>query len=144
MTNRIRRFEVVILRPLQIAFLISAVILLFKALWLWLVGCALGTFYLGTIGSQLHPLQSASELAEGPLAGRAARIESEALPVSVTQMLVGHACTQVGILIGLSTGIILWGAFGLRWYFALPVTLFSILFAGAILKVVFRTTMAEP
>jgi hypothetical protein len=143
MTDKIKRFEVFILRPLQIAFLISAVVLLLKALWLWLVGCALGIFYLGVIGSNLHPLQSVSELAEGPLEGRAVRIESEVLPAPVKQMLVGYACTRIGLLIGLSTGIILWLAFGWRWYFALLVAWLSILFAGAILKVAFRTTAAE-
>jgi hypothetical protein len=143
MTDKIRRFEVFILRPLQIVFLISAVVLLIKALWLWLVGCALCIFYLGIIGSKLHPLQSASELAEGPLEGRAARIESKLLPAQVKQMLVGHACTRVGILIGLSTGIILWSAFGWRWYFVLIVSWLSLLFAGAILKIAFRTSAAE-
>ena len=143
MADKIRRFEVFILRPLQIAFLVSAVVLLLKTLWLGLVGCVLCSFYLGIIGSKLHPLQSASELAKGPLEGRAARIESELLPAGVKQMLVSHACTRVGILIGLSTAIILWSAFGWRWYFALLVAFVSMILVGAILKVAFRTTTAE-
>jgi hypothetical protein len=143
MTDQIKRFELLILRPLQIALLLSALVTIIRAQWLWL-GCSLlGLFYLGIVGSKLHPLQSASELAEGPVEGRAARIESTLLPPGLKQMLVGHACTRVGILIGLAAGVVLWGALGWRWYFALLVAWFILMFVGATLKVVFGTTTFE-
>lgn len=143
MTNQIRRFEVLILRPLQLALLLSAVLTIFRGRWLWLGGCVLGLFYLGIVGSKLHPLQSASELAEGPLEGRAAHIERESLPSGTKQMLVGHACTRIGILVGCATGLVLWAAFAWRWYFAGLIALVAMMFAGAVLKVVFRTTTFE-
>jgi hypothetical protein len=138
MINHAKRFEIIILRPLQIVFLISAVVFLFKGMWWWLVGCAVSVFYLGIVGSKLHPLQSASDLAQGPIEGTAARLESELLPVSVKQMLVGHACTRVGILLGFTAGVVSWAALGWRWYFALLIALLAMLFSGALLKFTFK------
>jgi len=139
MADQSKRFEIVILRPLQILFLVSAIVFLFKGMWLWLVGCALSLLYLGIVGSKLHPLQSASDLAKGSLKGSAARIESELLPTEVKQMLVGHACTRVGILVGFTTGLLSWAALGWRWYFALLVAWFFMLLTGVLLKLVFKT-----
>lgn len=134
-----KRFEVSVLRPLQIVFLISAVVLLFQGMWWWLAGCAVGMFYLGIVGSKLHPLQSVAALAQGPIEGSAARIEAEILPTEVKQMLVGHACTRTGILLGVSAGVVSWVAFGLSWYFALAVVWLIMLLAGALLKLAFKT-----
>lgn len=119
MIDQAKRFEIAILRPLQGLLTISGVAFLLRGLWLWLAGCALGLLYLGVIGSELHPLQTASDLSKGPLEGRAARIESDLLPAEAKRMLVGHACTRVAILIGFSTGLVLWLARGWRWYLAL-------------------------
>ena len=133
------RFEVVVLRPLQAVFLVSAVVFLFIGMWWWLLGCAAGVFYLGIIGSKLHPLQSAAALAQGPIEGPAAQIESEILPSEVKQMLVGHACTRTGIFLGVVGGVISWAALGLSWYFALVTTWLIILLTGALLKLAFKT-----
>jgi hypothetical protein len=143
MTNQIRRFELLVLRPLQLALLLCVVLTIFGRLWLLLVGSILGLLYLGIVGSQLHVFQSTSQLAEGPLDGRAARIEAETVPAGVKQMLVGHSCTRIGILIGFATALVLWGAFAWRWYFALLVAGVSLIFTGAVLKIVFRTTTSE-
>jgi hypothetical protein len=62
-----KHFEIVILRPLQIAFLVSAAVFLLKGMWLWLAGCAVAVLYLGIVGSKLHPFQSASDLSKGAL-----------------------------------------------------------------------------
>ena len=139
MTDQAKRFEIAILRPLQIVFLISAVVFLFKGMWWWLVGCVVSLFYLGIVGSKLHPLQSASDLAQGPIQGTNARIEPELRPPAVRQMLVGHACTRVGILIGFAVGVVSWAALGWRWYFALLFGLLGILLSGALLKLTFKT-----
>jgi hypothetical protein len=138
MADQAKRFEIVILRPLQILFLVSAVVFLFNGMWLWFAGCVLGLIYLGIVGSKLHPLQSASDIAKGPLEGPSAFIESESLPPEVKQALVGHACTRVGILVALTIGMILWAALGWRWYFALLLVWVTILFTGALLKLAFR------
>ncbi len=143
MTNQIRRFEMVILRPLQLVLLLAAVFTIFRGRWLWLGGSVLALFYLGIVGSKLRPLQSASELAQGPLEGPAARIEADALPSGMKQMLVGHACTRIGILIGFATGLILWTTLAWRWYFAVLIAWIAMMFAGTLLKVVFRTTTIE-
>jgi hypothetical protein len=51
---------------LQVVLLLSAAAFLFEGMW-WLLGvCILGLFYLGIVAARLHPLQSATELAEGP------------------------------------------------------------------------------
>ena len=54
------RFEPVVLRPLQFAFLLAGLVCLLSGNWWPLAGCVAGVFYLGIIGSKLHPLQSAS------------------------------------------------------------------------------------
>jgi hypothetical protein len=107
MADQAKRFEIIILRPLFVVFLVSGIAFLFKAWWWWLAGSILGLFYLGIVGSKLHPLQSASDLAEGPLEGASGRIESKLLPPAIKLALVGHACTRVGILIGVTTGVVL-------------------------------------
>ena len=137
MAVQTKRFEIVVLRPLQIVFLVSAVLFLIKGMWLWLAGCSVGVFYLGIVGSKLHPLQSAADLTQGPIEGSAARIESETLSVEVKQMLVGHACINTGILLGVSGGVISWAAFGLSWYFAIVLIWFIMLLTSALLKLAF-------
>jgi hypothetical protein len=139
MADQARRFEIVILRPLQIVFLVSAVVFLFKGMWWWLAGCAVGVFYLGIVGSKLHPFQSASDLARWPLEGPAARIESELLPPEEMQMLVGHACTRIGILVGFIAGVASWAVLGWHWYFALLVVGATMVLVGALLKLAFKT-----
>jgi hypothetical protein len=139
MADQAKRFEIVVLRPLQILFLVSAVVFLFRGMWVWLGACALGFFYLGIVGSKLHPLQSARDLAEGPLEAPSARVESERLPPEVKQMLVGHACTQVGILVGLTVGLVLWAPLGRHWYLTLPLAWVTLVFTGGLLKVAFRS-----
>ena len=137
MADIAKRFEILILRPLYILLLVSAVFFLAKGMWWWLAGCAVGIIYLGIVGSKLHPFQSASDLAQGPIEGPAARIESELLPQEVKQMLVGHACTRVGILVGVTVGVISLAAFGWRWYFALLIGWIIMLISGALLKLAF-------
>ena len=61
MNDPAKHFEIVILRPLQIVFLVSAAVFLLTGMWLWLAGCAVAVLYLGIVGSKLHPFQSASE-----------------------------------------------------------------------------------
>ena len=137
--DQAKRFEITILRPLQVVFLVCAGVFLFKGMWWWLAGCAVGALYLGIVGSKLHPLQSAMDLAQGPIKGPAARIESEALPAEVGRMLVGYACTRIGIFLGVVGGLVSWAGFGLSWYFALGVAWFIMLLTGALLKLAFKT-----
>jgi len=124
---------------LQVVLLLSAAASLFEGLWWWLGVCILGLFYLGIVGAKLHPLQTATELVEDPLEeGTAARLESKLLPPNIQQSLVGRACTQVGILVGLVAGVVAWFGLGWSWYLALIVASFAMLIAGALLKLAFK------
>lgn len=138
MVNQVRRFEIGVLRPLYVAFLLSAVVFLFQGMWWWLAGCAAGVFYLGIVGSKLHPLQSATDLAQGTIESHAAQIESEVLPAEVKRMLVGHACTRIGIFLDVVGGVVSWSIFGLSWYLALIVVWLITLTIGATLKFAFK------
>lgn len=143
MSDQAKRFEISVLRPLQILFLVSAVVFLFKGMWWWLAGCAADMFYLGIVGSKLHPLQTASDLSKGPMEGPAAQIESELLSPEVKQILVGHSCTRVGILLGVTAGVVSWAALGWRWYFSLLVAWFTMVLTGAILKLALKTVQPK-
>jgi hypothetical protein len=139
--DQAKRFEIAILRPLQIVLVVSAVVVVFKGMWWWLAGCGVGALYLGIVGSKLHPLQPASDLAQAPFEGPAARIESEVFPTRVRQVLVGHACTRVGILVGIAGGAVSWAGLGLAWYWAIVVAWFTMILIGASLKLAFKTVM---
>ena len=140
----LKRFEILILRPLYI-ILIGAVFwetifsFTFKPMWLFVGVTLIGIFYLGIIGSKLHPYQSASNLAKGPLKGKAWVREQEILTPEMERLLVGHACTRVGILFGIMSGFILWFIMGWRWYFAIIVAWFINIIVGALLKLIFKT-----
>ena len=137
MPDQVRRFEVVVLRPLWVALLATAGLLAVGGHWLWLGGALLGVFYLGVIGSNLHPLQSAGDLATGPLTGPAALQEALLLPAQLQAPLVGHACTRVALLVGVASGAILFLALGLPWYIGLTGVLLGTPLAGAFLKLFF-------
>jgi hypothetical protein len=114
------------------------VIFIIKGAWFWVVGAILGLFYLGIIGSKLHPYQSASDLEKGSLKSEGAQVEDILISPEEQRLLVGQACTRIGLLIGVTTGTILWGLIGWSWYFALPLAFIIALFLGAILKVIFK------
>lgn len=134
MASQAKRFEFVILRPLQIAFLVSAVASLFQGLWWWMGGCILGLLYLGIVGTKLQTLQSAADLAQ---------TESGVIPEDVKKMLVGQACTRVGILLGVTTGVVVWLALEWGWYFSIPIAWVAMLLTGALLKLAFKTVSEE-
>ena len=138
MINQVRQFELAILRPLQLAFFAAAIIAGFTRHWFWLGGCVLAFLYLGTVGSKLHPFQTASELASGPLTNPAADREAALLSPGAKSGLVGVACTRIGILLGFAAGLVFWFALDWRWYFALPAAWLVLMFSGAFLKVAFR------
>src|SRR5258708_3947848 len=124
MADSVRQFEVVILRPLQLILLGVAVVTGFTRHWFWFGGFVLALLYLGTVGSKLHPLQTASDLASGPLTNPSALRESASLSPGVKIGLVGAACTRIGIFLGITAGFVFWFALGWRWYFALPAAWF--------------------
>ena len=142
MANRSRMFEIAILRPLQIGMVLLAGVFLFRALWWWVGACVLGLFYVGVVGAKLHPLQSAGQLAKGPLNGPMAEVEA-ALPSGVKQLLLGHACTRVAILLGVVAGVVAWATFDWRWYAALLVGWAAMLLVGVILKLAFKSVITE-
>jgi hypothetical protein len=63
MSDLTKRFELLVLRPLWVAAVAALIFLALRAQWVWLVAPVVAMFFLGVIGSKLHPLQSAKELA---------------------------------------------------------------------------------
>jgi hypothetical protein len=138
MSGKLIKFELFILRPLWALFIFSIFAFVFKTMWWWLIGSASGLFYLGIIGSNLHPLQSAKFLAQGPLENPEARVEAAILPIEVKRLLLGHACTRVGILFGASVAIVSFAGFGLSWYLAVVAGWTTTMLSGAGLKMAFE------
>ena len=141
MNQPVRTFEHGVLRPLQLVTLILVFLLALRFFWPWVVAAIAAFFYLGLIGSKLHPLQSARELASGPLNGPAANREAAILDPQQQTILVGHACTRVGLLLGVAAGAACWFALGWRWWAALLVAWLVILLAGAGLKLAFKVVV---
>lgn len=137
MANPITRFEVTVLRPAQILIAIAAIALAARFSWWWIAGGIVALLYLGAIGSRLHTLQTAAELAEGPANGPAARVEANQLPPAVQTVLVGAASTRLGILAGCATFSVAWLALGTPWYLALGGAWIASLLLGVILKLTF-------
>lgn len=137
MSDPVRRFEVAALRPIQITFLVAAIACLFQGRWWWLAGCVVGLLYVGTIGAKLHPFQTASDLAQGPVEGPAAIVESVLLTQDQRRRLVGEASTRVGILSGVALFVLLLAALQWRWYWAGPAALFGLVSIGGTLKYLF-------
>ncbi len=135
--DKIKKFEVFILRPIQLTLISSAIAFAINRLWFLLVANIIGLFYLGIIGSKIHPLQSAFDLVKGPLTNPAAKKEARAIPSDLSNILVSHACTRVGILLGFGTGIISFSIYRKSWLlcviFGAVVTVAMVLF----LKLIF-------
>ena len=138
MISPIKRFEATVLKPMQILILIVAVALLLRRLWWGVPACILSLFYLGVVGFKLHPLQTAPELSQGPVAGPAAIREAEFLPIHLQVSLVSQACTRIGMLIGTGLALVLLAVFGWHWYWALAVFWLATLAVAAALKLAFR------
>lgn len=138
-TRPVRNFELRVLRPLWVAVLGAAAVLGLNGQWVWLGASILGLLILGAIGSQLHPIQSASELAEGPLEGSAAKHESVLLPDDVQRLLVDRACLRVGMFLGALAFLVGFWALGVRWWLAGIVAWLLLLLSAALLKVAFKT-----
>jgi hypothetical protein len=130
----IRRFEVIVLRPLWLILGAGLLFAVVTARWPWVGASLLGLGYLGTVGSKLHPLQSAGALAKGPHSGLNAVAESALLPDDIKAILVGHACTRVGLLAGAVIATVLIGAVGVAWYWSLVLALLTTVLLGGILK----------
>jgi hypothetical protein len=100
-------------------------------------------FFLGVIGSMLHPHQSARELAEGPVTGPAAIAEAAALSDAAKRLLVGRACAYVALLIGGVTALAAIAGLGFRWYSGLGSAWVVMILVGGFLKFAFGTVRAE-
>jgi len=141
MADPVRPFELAVLRPLQVLLLGVALVSLIRAEWLWLGGAVLALLYLGVVGSKLHPLQSARDLAEGPLESPRAKAEAAVLPDTMKFLLVGHACTRVGILVGVAAGASLLTFAHWRWYAASIAGAIVMTLAGGTLKAIFAPVL---
>jgi len=135
----IKDFELIVLRPIFILSVFAAIFFLIQGKWFPLIGCGSTLFYLGLVGSQLHPTQSALDLARGPLTNPMAEFESQLLTDKHRQMLVGRACTKVGILVGVLTAVFCRTILGWRLYFSIPMGCVALFFSGSFLKCFFKT-----
>jgi hypothetical protein len=135
----IRNFDRLVLTPIFWLSNIAALICGIKGWWLWLAGAVLTSFCVGIVGAKIHPRQSFSDLTRGPLKNPKAK-EEDAIPLEEQKILVSHACTSVGILVGMIVLVLLWSLASWRWYASIPVALLSTLFSGALLKVAFKAT----
>ena len=139
MSDLIRRFEIVVLRPLWLVFIAAGVFAALNGRWAWIGGSVLGCFLVGIIGARLHPHQSARDLASGPTTGVAALEEAQRLTFSEKTWLVDRACTAVGLLVGITLAIVLGVVVEWRWYIAIPLGCVALVIVGALLKMAFRT-----
>ena len=104
---------------------------------------AIGIFYVGIIGQKLHPKMSTRELMEGPLISDAAHRESMLLSPIENKLLVGHACTRVGILCGGIAAFVLITELQWKWFIAIPLSFILLLISGAILKSIFAVVRLD-
>jgi hypothetical protein len=130
----VRRLETGVIRPLWAAAIIAAVTAGFTRHWWSLAAAIIAAFCLGLIGSGLHPLQTARDLAEGPLEGPAS-IPDERLVSGNTQLvLVGRACTRLALLLGFAVAWIAFASLHLRWFIGLPMAWLGAVLMGGFLK----------
>jgi hypothetical protein len=137
MSNNLRRFEIAILRPMWGATILLAGISLLSRWWWSLGGCCAALFYLGTIGSKLHPLQSGHDLSAGPTKSPGAVREATILTTSDQLLLVTDASIRVAVLIGISTFAFLVGVKHWRWYWDILVSLVVTVNIASVLRAIF-------
>ena len=142
MLDPVRAFERRALRPLQILLVALIVFSVVQRDWWWVGGAIAALFYLGTIGAKLHPRQTASDLANGPLEGVAAQREPAGLLTTEKARRVGHACTRIAILISVYAFAVTYGPLGLRWYWCAAIAWGTLLLTGSVLKLTFKTVQA--
>jgi len=142
MPDPIHRFEILVLRPIHVILGTSCLTSLFYRRWWWVGACILSFFLLGIIGSQMHPLQSSSDLLKGPLSNPAAAVESEALSPSLKAAIVSRACTKVGLLVFSGLTLTLIFVFNFRWYLALLISWIISTIVGGVLKFVFNPSLS--
>ncbi|MDR3705243.1 MAG: hypothetical protein P4L28_04990 [Paludibacteraceae bacterium] len=125
----IKRFENLMLRPAQVAFVVFLVASAIKTMW---DGVALSFFeilYLGYIGQSLHPKETTRGLFKKRMG------EYQIGDEEINKMFLSKACTHYGIMIGIFMLFFLHGH--ISWYFYIPVTLFSVCLIGGALKFVY-------
>lgn len=117
---RLRTFEVRVLRPIHVALILGAIFAGFNGRWWWVGGCVVGMLYVGAVGARLHPLQSARDLANGPLDNPVAAIEASSLSAEDVYWILSTAIRKVSFLVGVVTGALLLSEAHWRWYAAVP------------------------
>jgi len=80
-------------------------------------------------------LQSATDLAKGPLTNPVAKEELKIIAPEQSNILVGHACTRIGILLGFGLGAIAFSIYHLSWFSAIISGIIAATIIGSILKV---------
>jgi len=100
-------------------------------------------FYVGIIGSKLHPLMTAGQLADGPVESGPAKLESTTLPPETQVQLVGQACTRVGLFCAGVVGAVAAFVVGYRWDVAIGSACLTLLLVATALKLAFHTSRSD-
>jgi hypothetical protein len=113
-SRTVRLFEVIILRPCSVGFLIAAVICFLLRAWVDGVAMTVCWFFVGAIGQALphRKPQTVSELAIGSAPPPVEELSHE------DAFALGKATLRVGVVIGVAAFILAWKS-GLRWYWVL-------------------------
>jgi len=131
----LRRFEVLILRPLNLVFLAAAVVCLLKAAWVLAVAMFVCCFFVGVIGQSLphRKQETISELASGgTLPAHDEGLSHE------DAFVLAKTIQRTALLVGFAASLIAWKT-GLRWYWILLVA-FSTYFVVGLLAAILGAT----
>ncbi len=122
----VRKFDLIVLRPISIALIVSGIAFLVRAEWV--VGgllLVIAVFGVGAVGSSLHRKKSFGELAAGYPHLSAL---DEATPKAIqreTSLQLSRAGCALGVVLALVT-ILLSIRFGLRWYWAAAIAIATV------------------
>ena len=131
--EKVRNFDHLVLTPLSWTANLAAVGFLILRLWPWLIGSVLASCYISIIAAKMH-----RELLFSDLAHNAGAEREEASLTPIEHRLVGHACTRVGILLGVILALVVW-SISWRWYSACLIGFMAMLLSDAVLKLLFKT-----
>ena len=122
MATSLRRFERQILRPIWLLMICGGLFSIVSRLWWWVAGSVVAVLYLGHVGGLLHPLQSARQLAAGPLSNPAASPEL-LIPASEQDSILAEAGTRVALVVAAFAVALLRSRADWKWVVAIPVGL---------------------
>jgi hypothetical protein len=129
----IKRFELAVMRPIWLSIIVIGLVHGFRHEWWSVAAMVVALLLFGGIGGALHPVMSASELAEGPTDSTGAKDENSVLSSAVQRAVIARGCNLSATFLIPYVGWIATRVLGWRWYVALPLALAtSTLIGGAV------------